>query len=79
MSLMTRRVSRSEQGALAGANSSLGGLTGLYSPAIFSLVFSAAIGPGAGWGFPGAPFVLAAVLVLVALVLAWRVTRPRAS
>ena len=76
MSLMTRRVSRTEQGALQGANGSLMALTGLYSHALFSLVLSAAIGPYLAWGVPGAPFLLASALTLIALLQAWRVTRP---
>lgn len=75
-SLMTRRVGRSEQGALQGASGSIMALTGLYSPAMFSLVLSAAIGPYAGWGVPGAAFVLASLLVVVAFGQAWAVTRP---
>lgn len=75
MSLMTRLVSRKEQGELQGASSSLSALTGIYSPALCSMVFSAAIGPLAGWHVPGAAFLLASVLILLALAQAWRVTR----
>lgn len=76
MSLMTRRVSHKEQGELQGANGSLMALSGLYSPVLFTGILSAAIGPYAGWNLPGAPFLFAALLTLVALTRAWYVTRP---
>ena len=72
--LMTRRVSPSEQGQLQGALSSILGITGMIGPALFTLTFARAISvPHPAW--PGAPFLLAAALVAVALGLAWRVTR----
>jgi len=52
-------------------------LAGLYSPGLFTLVLSAAIGPYADWGLPGAPFLLAAALSFAALLVSWRVTRPQ--
>jgi DHA1 family tetracycline resistance protein-like MFS transporter len=73
--LMTRHVTPSEQGQLQGINSSFMGLTGLFGPAIFTLTFAAFIGPYQGWRLPGAPFLLAALLMLVGFALAWRVTR----
>lgn len=75
--LMTRRVGPSEQGQLQGANSSLMGLSGLIGPGLFTLTFASFIGRRADWHQPGAPFLLAALLLTAALVLAWRVTRPR--
>jgi MFS transporter, DHA1 family, tetracycline resistance protein len=76
--LMTRRVTPGEQGQLQGALSSILGITGMIGPLMFTLTFSRAIStPNPAW--PGAPFLLAAVLVVGALVLAWRVTRPAAE
>ena len=73
--LMTRRVSPTEQGQLQGALSSILGITGMIGPVLFTLTFARAISvPDPAW--PGAPFLLAAGLVAVALILAWRVTRP---
>jgi len=77
--LMTRRVSPSEQGQLQGANGSLRGISGLIGPALFTLTFASFIGPRRSWHLPGAPFLLAALLLAMALMLAWRVTRPRIS
>ncbi len=68
--LMTRRVSASEQGQLQGANSSLMGIAGMAGPVIFTSIFSAAIREGASVQFPGAPFLLATGLHLVAIVVA---------
>ncbi len=76
-SLMSQHVTPQEQGQLQGANSSLLGLTGMIGPVLFTQTFAAAISPGAGWHFPGAPFLLAAVLLLVAMAIAWRVTLAR--
>jgi DHA1 family tetracycline resistance protein-like MFS transporter len=72
--LMTRRVSASDQGQLQGINGSFMGLTGIVGPGLFTWTFALAIGPRAGWHFPGAPFVLASVLLTVAWAVAWRVT-----
>jgi len=73
--LMTRRVEASAQGQLQGANSSIMGITGLIGPGLFTLTFAASIGAHRNWQLPGAPFLLAALLLVVALLLAWRVTQ----
>jgi len=75
--LMTRRVGPSEQGQLQGANSSIMGITGMIGPGLFTLTFASFIGTHRDWRLPGAPFLLAALLMAVALVLAWRVTGRR--
>lgn len=67
--LMSRRVSESEQGQLQGANSSLRSIAGLIGPAIFTTIFAWLI----GW-LPGAPFLLAAFLLVVAAGVTWVVT-----
>lgn len=72
--LMTRRVSPSDQGQLQGINGSFMGLTGIVGPGLFTWTFAAAIGPRAAWHLPGAPFLLASMLLTVAWVVAWRVT-----
>ena len=77
--LMTRRVNASEQGQLQGANGSLRGISGLVGPGLFTLTFASFIGPRRDWHLPGAPFLLASLLLTGALVLAWRITRPRKS
>ncbi|HMK86391.1 MAG TPA: TCR/Tet family MFS transporter [Steroidobacteraceae bacterium] len=74
--MMTPLVGASEQGRLQGALASLAGLAQLLGPAVFTQVFAVFVGPYASWGLPGAPFLLAVVLVLAAMVLAWRVTEP---
>jgi DHA1 family tetracycline resistance protein-like MFS transporter len=71
--LMTRHVGPSEQGQLQGANSSVMGITGLIGPGLFTLTFASFIGPHSDWRAPGAPFLLAALLMALALVLAWQV------
>jgi MFS transporter, DHA1 family, tetracycline resistance protein len=71
-SLMTRRVSESEQGQLQGAIQGLTALAGLFGPSIFTQVFARFIGP-----MPGAPFLLAAALLAAAAVLGWAATRAR--
>jgi DHA1 family tetracycline resistance protein-like MFS transporter len=73
--LMTRHVSASEQGQLQGARSSLMGIAGLLAPALFTQTFAAFISTQSDWHLPGAPFLLAALLLLTALGVAWRVTR----
>jgi DHA1 family tetracycline resistance protein-like MFS transporter len=78
--LMTRRVSAGDQGKLQGANTSVLGLTGLIGPAVYSFTFAHFIRPGRAWTLPGAPFLLASLVLVVALAIAMRVTRiPDAS
>jgi len=76
---MTRRVSPSEQGQLQGALSSVVTMTGIVGPTIFSLTFATFIGSRRDWHLPGAPFLLAAALLVVAVVVVTRITRPQNS
>jgi DHA1 family tetracycline resistance protein-like MFS transporter len=68
-SLMTRRVGQSEQGRLQGALSSLTGIANMVAPALFSLTFAAALGPFRVWRLPGAPFLVAAGVLVIAMGL----------
>jgi len=73
--LMTRHVRPSEQGQLQGINSSFMGLTGIIGPGLFTLTFAAFIGRYEGWHLPGAPFLLAAAMMVSAFAIGWRVTK----
>ncbi|MEO8071327.1 MAG: TCR/Tet family MFS transporter, partial [Acidobacteriota bacterium] len=73
--LMTRRVGRGQQGALQGALSSVAMLTGMIGPYLFAETFAAFIGPLRQMNLPGAPYLLAAALLVVACALAFRITR----
>jgi DHA1 family tetracycline resistance protein-like MFS transporter len=77
LALMSRHVGADEQGQLQGANASIQGIASMFGPGLFSLTFAYAIRPEPGVQFPGAPFLLAALLVAIAAVIAWRVTRAR--
>ncbi|ATB34328.1 TCR/Tet family MFS transporter [Melittangium boletus] len=74
--LMTRRVPPSEQGQFQGTLSSLMGIAGMIGPALFTQTFAAAIAPERGVHQPGAPFLLASLLLVLALGLAVRATQP---
>jgi DHA1 family tetracycline resistance protein-like MFS transporter len=76
-SMMSRRVSESEQGQLQGANGSLQGIASLIGPVIFASIFAYAIGTGSAWQLPGASFLLASLMLAAAAMLAWRITQPR--
>jgi DHA1 family tetracycline resistance protein-like MFS transporter len=75
--LMSRRVSPKEQGQLQGAGSSLIGITGLIGPSLFTMTFAYFLVPRGGVYLVGAPFLLAGLLVLIAVPLALYVTSPR--
>jgi len=75
-SMMTQRVSPSVQGQLQGALGSMRGVAMVIGPGIFSSVFAIFIAPG--HAFPGAPWYLAAILLLAALAVAWAVA-PKTS
>ncbi len=77
-SLLSKRVSPSEQGQLQGAGSSLMGLVGLIGPGLFTFTFATAISPAAGHAviLPGAPFLVAALMTAASLSIAFKVARP---
>src|SRR3981081_1848045 len=74
--IMTRLVDPTQQGRLQGALASLVGLANLIGPTAFSQIFATFISARADLGLPGAPFLLAAVLVIAAMLLASRTTQP---
>jgi DHA1 family tetracycline resistance protein-like MFS transporter len=67
--LMSRRVGASEQGRLQGANASITGIANLLGPGLFAQTFAISIG-GGPWHLPGAAFLLAALMVVAAFVIA---------
>ena len=75
LGLMSHLVGPSEQGQLQGANSSLTGIANLLGPILFAQIFALFIGERTDWHLPGAPFLLAALLLFFAAILAWRTTR----
>lgn len=78
-SLMSQRVDASSQGKLQGAINSLRALTGMVGPLLFTQVFTAAIEHNSKTHLPGAPYYLAAVLLLGSLAVAVTVTRRHAQ
>src|SRR5689334_9579632 len=76
MGLMSRRVAATEQGQLQGANASLMGIANLFGPGLFTQVFALFVGERAVWHLPGAPFLLAALLLLFAAMVASAATQP---
>ncbi|HKN01850.1 MAG TPA: TCR/Tet family MFS transporter [Candidatus Binataceae bacterium] len=77
--LMTRHVNASEQGQLQGALSSLRGIAFMIGPLLFTNTFAAFIGSERDWHIPGAPYLLAALMLAAATLIVWRVTTPRSE
>jgi DHA1 family tetracycline resistance protein-like MFS transporter len=42
---------------------------------VFTLTFATFIGSARDWHLPGAPFVLASLLLVIGIAIAWRITR----
>jgi len=70
--LLTRQVAPDQQGQLQGATSSVQSVSQLVGPFLFTLTFAYFIGGNAPTKLPGAPFLLASVLLLLALAIAAR-------
>ena len=75
--MMSRRVDATEQGELQGALGSLRGIASLAGPGLFTFVYAASVGPQRTWHMPGAAWFLAALLLIAAMLIAVRVTRPQ--
>jgi MFS transporter, DHA1 family, tetracycline resistance protein len=67
--LITRRVSPEQQGQLQGATNSVQSVSQLLGPFLFTLTFAYFIGPQTPLQLPGAPFLLAAALLALALAV----------
>ena len=72
-SLMTQRVSSSEQGELQGAIASIRGIAMIIGPQIFAVTFAYFIAPE--HKMPGAPWYLASSLLIVSFAIAWAVAK----
>jgi DHA1 family tetracycline resistance protein-like MFS transporter len=75
--MMTRHVIASEQGQLQGALSSLRGIAFMIGPLVFTNVFASFIGANRDWHLPGAPYLLAALMIGGSTLIAWQTTRSR--
>ena len=76
-SLMTRRVSESEQGQLQGANNSVGSVAGIMSPLFFGAVYSASVGEDPALPCIGSAYLMAAAVLAAGAVLGWATGRRR--
>lgn len=77
-SLMTRRVSESEQGQLQGANNSVASIAGVASPLFFGAIYSMSVGASPIIPHPGTAFFIAAAILLLAAIVG-RVVGRRAA
>ncbi len=73
--IMTRTVSASQQGELQGAVGSLASLTTIIAPPLLTQLFGYFSADTAPIYFPGAPFVAAAIVTALAMLLFWRATQ----
>jgi DHA1 family tetracycline resistance protein-like MFS transporter len=78
LGLMSRIVDAGEQGRLQGANGSITGIANLFGPLLFAQTLAVAIS-APGWDVPGAAFMLAALILAVAIAIAWPITAGKAT
>ena len=77
--LTTQLVAPEQQGQLQGATNSVQSVSQLVGPFLFTLTFAYFISDSAPVKLPGAPFLLAAALLVLAVVIAWRTLDTKAS
>ena len=73
--MLSRRAGPEAQGELQGILTAVAGLATLTSIPLMTQIFSAATRPGGDIYFPGAPFVLSAMLSVAAILLLLRSKR----
>jgi DHA1 family tetracycline resistance protein-like MFS transporter len=78
-SLMSRRVQPTEQGRLQGAMGSIRGITGMIGPIVMTGTFTLTAGKRAYVEAPGTVYYLAAGLIVMTLLVAWRVKQLRVA
>ena len=72
--IASSQVGPAQQGELQGAIGSVGSLTNIISPLMMTIVFGIYTAPDATFYFPGAPFILAAILTMMSLSLFFWIT-----
>jgi len=72
--IASSQVGPAQQGELQGAIGSVGSLTNIISPLMMTIVFGIYTVPDAPFYFPGAPFILAAILTMMSLSLFFWIT-----
>ncbi len=75
--LITRQVGPEVQGRIQGALMSLVSLAGVFGPMMFASTFALFIGKKAPAHLPGAPWILASLLLFIGWLVAWRFARAR--
>jgi len=71
-SIATGEVQPNEQGQLQGALTALRSMVTLVTPGLYTGTFALFVGPLAGVGLPGAPYLLAAILMTATVVIVVR-------
>ena len=74
--LITQQVGADVQGRVQGALMSLVSLAGIVGPMMFAGTFALFIGKAAPAHLPGAPWLLAALLLAIGWLVGWRFARP---
>lgn len=74
-SLMTQRVSESEQGQLQGANMSVASIAGVVSPLFFGAVYAMSVGETPVFPHAGTALFMASLVLLAAALVGWAVAR----
>jgi DHA1 family tetracycline resistance protein-like MFS transporter len=75
--IISGTVPANEQGELQGSLTSIISITSIVGPLVMSNLFAFFTGPIAPFYFPGAPFMLAAVLMLLSCFFAYKALRTR--
>jgi DHA1 family tetracycline resistance protein-like MFS transporter len=78
-SLMTVRVSESEQGQLQGANNSVGSIAGILSPLFFGGVYALSVGSNPFLPWIGSAFFIAALVLGLGAILGLGLSRSAAA
>jgi len=74
-SLMTQRVSESQQGQLQGANMSVASIAGVIAPVVFGSIYAASVEKQPLFPHVGTAFFVAALVLLAAAILGMAVAR----
>ena len=77
--LITQQVGADVQGRVQGALMSLVSLAGIVGPMMFAGIFALFIGTSAPAHVPGAPWLLAAMLLAIGWLVGWRFARPSSA